>query len=49
MPKKLEIKLRKTARDRGYSGERTERYVYGTLQRITDSAKRKGSQGGKKS
>jgi hypothetical protein len=31
MPKKLENALRRTARKRGYSRERTSAYVYGTL------------------
>lgn len=34
MPLELERKLRATARKRGYSKERTDAYVYGTLQKL---------------
>lgn len=34
MPKKLERRLRRTARRRGYGAARTARYVYGTLQNL---------------
>lgn len=34
MPKSLERKLRRTAKARGYSKERTDRYVYGALANI---------------
>jgi hypothetical protein len=33
MPKRLELKLKRTARARGYGKKRTDAYVYGTLQR----------------
>lgn len=35
MPKSLERRLRRTARARGYSRERTDRYVYGTMANIS--------------
>lgn len=34
MPAKLERKLRRTARRRGYSARQTARYVYGALRRM---------------
>jgi hypothetical protein len=34
MPKSIERKLRRTAKARGYSRERADRYVYGTLANI---------------
>jgi hypothetical protein len=34
MPKKLERKLKATARKRGYGREQTNRYVYGTMNRL---------------
>ena len=34
MPKKLENKLKATARRRGYSKKRSGRYVYGTLRKL---------------
>lgn len=33
MPKKLEQALKREAAKRGYSGERADRYVYGTLRK----------------
>lgn len=33
MPKKLEDKLKKEARDRGYTKEQFNRFVYGTLRK----------------
>lgn len=33
MPKELERKLKRTAAARGYSEERTDAYVYGTLRK----------------
>ena len=40
MPKTLERKLRRVAKSRGYSKERTDRYVYGTQANI--NRRRKG-------
>lgn len=34
MPKKIEQKLKKIARSRGYSKDRTDRYVYGTIKKL---------------
>lgn len=34
MPNKLERKLRRTARKRGYSRERTGAFVYGTMREM---------------
>lgn len=34
MPKALEMKLRKEARSKGYGKERTNRYVYGTMNKM---------------
>lgn len=34
MPKRLERKLVATAKARGFSKERTKRYVYGTLNKL---------------
>jgi hypothetical protein len=34
MPKRIEDKLKKTARRRHYSKKRTHAYVYGTLRRL---------------
>lgn len=42
MPRKLERKLRKTARSRGYTRSRTSAYVYGTLRELGWKPKRKG-------
>ena len=36
MPKVLHRKLKKTARKRGYGKERAARYIYGTMQKVTD-------------
>ena len=36
MPKALEAKLKKQAKKKGFGKKRTGRYVYGTLQRVTD-------------
>ena len=33
MPEKLERALKAEARKRGYSGERADRYVYGTMRK----------------
>lgn len=35
MPKKLEMELKKVCRKRGYSQERCDRYVYGTMRKAT--------------
>jgi|GraSoiStandDraft_9_1057307.scaffolds.fasta_scaffold306960_2 hypothetical protein len=34
MPKSIERKLRRTAKRRGYSRERADRYVFGTMANI---------------
>lgn len=36
MPKALEQKLKKEAKKKGLSKERTGAYVYGTMQKVTD-------------
>lgn len=41
MPKKLEQKLKKQARKKGYKGERADAYVYGTLTNIKKKKKKK--------
>lgn len=41
MPKKAEAALKKTAKERGYGKERTDRYVYGTLQNMKKKGKSK--------
>jgi len=41
MPKALHRKLKRTARKRGYGKERTGRYIYGTMQKVTDWKPRK--------
>ena len=33
MPKKLEEKLKKQAKKKGFSGERADAYVYGTMRK----------------
>lgn len=33
MPKELEIKLKRQARKKGFTGERADEYVYGTLRK----------------
>jgi hypothetical protein len=43
MPRKLERKLRKTARRRGYTRARTSAYVYGTLRELGCNPKEKVS------
>lgn len=35
MPKALHDRLRKQARKKGLTGEQADRYVYGTLHRVT--------------
>lgn len=40
MPKKVERKLRATARRRGYSKKRTDTYVYGALRKLGWKPKR---------
>lgn len=48
MPKKLEQALKREASKRGYSGERADRYIYGTMRKIGWKPKRekKGKRGG---
>ena len=41
MPKRLEAKLAKTAKSRGYGAERTKRYVWGTLAKLSGKGKRR--------
>ena len=41
MPKALKRKLRREAKEKGFSEERTERYVYGTLAKQKARRKRK--------
>lgn len=41
MPVKLERKLKRTAKKRGYGKERAGAYVYGTMANIEKKAKRK--------
>lgn len=43
MPKELHDRLERTAKKKGYKGERLDRYVYGTLQKIESG---KGGKGG---
>ena len=40
MPLKVERKLKKTAKKRGYGKERTGRYVFGTLSKIEKRSKK---------
>ena len=42
MPKALERKLKKTARQRGYDRSRTAAYVYGTMRQLGWKPKKKG-------
>ena len=49
MPKKMEEALRREAAKRGYTGERADRYVYGTMRKTgwkpsTQKKKAKGKQ-----
>lgn len=39
MPKRLEEALKREARKRGYSGERFDRYVYGTIAKLKKEGK----------
>lgn len=41
MPKKLERRLKATARKRGYGRKRTGAYVYGTMRRMGWKPRRK--------
>lgn len=41
MPAALEAKLYQEGRKKGYTGERLDRYVFGTLQKIKDLQKSK--------
>ena len=49
MPKKLERQLKKQAKKKGFSGERADRYVYGTLRKTgwTPSHQKKKRKGKK--
>lgn len=38
MPKKLHDKLKRQAAKKGYTGDRADRYVYGTLHNIEEVA-----------
>lgn len=40
MPKKMERKLKRTARKRGYSEERADAYTYGTMRKTGWKPKR---------
>jgi len=42
VPKKLHDKLAREARQKGYTGERADRYIYGTMENIAKAKKRKG-------
>ena len=49
MPKKMEEALKREAAKRGYTGERADRYVYGTMRKTgwepsTQKKKAKGKQ-----
>lgn len=41
MPRKLERKLRRKARKRGYGETRTDKYVHGTLANLRKKRKRR--------
>ncbi|HSE46802.1 MAG TPA: hypothetical protein VLA89_15895 [Gemmatimonadales bacterium] len=41
MPKELEEKLKREAKKKGYSKERTDAYVYGTLRKTGWTPKKK--------
>lgn len=41
MPKELEDRLKRTAEERGYSKERSDKYVYGTLAKLRKRRKEK--------
>jgi len=41
MPKKLERQLKATAREKGFTGRRADKYVYGTLRKTGWKPKRK--------
>lgn len=41
MPKRLEQRLQREARRKGFSGKRYKAYVYGTLARIKSRQKRR--------
>lgn len=40
MPKAMEKKLKAEARKKGYTGERADRYVYGTLAKLKKGKKK---------
>lgn len=50
MPKKLERELKKQAKKKGLTGERADRYVYGTMRKTgwVPSTQKKGRKGTKK-
>ena len=48
MPKALHDKLARQAAAKGYTGERADRYVYGTLNKIEHGKKRTALQHGSK-
>jgi len=41
VPKSIERRLRRTARKKGYSEERTNKYVYGTLSSMKKAKRHK--------
>ena len=41
MPKEVERKLKTIAKKRGYSADRTKRYVYGTLTKLKKSKRKR--------
>lgn len=47
MPKEFELKLKKEARKKGLTGERMDKYVYGTMRKTgwTPSTQKKHSKG----
>lgn len=44
MPKKMEVSLKKEAKKKGFTGERADRYVYGTMRKTgwVPSTQKKG-------
>ena len=50
MPKKLEKELKEEAKKKGFTGERADAYVYGTLRKAgwKPSTQKKGGKKGKK-
>jgi hypothetical protein len=39
MPKELHDKLARTARKKGYTGERAKKYIFGTMNKILGNTK----------